>query len=465
MSDVRLIERWLPIAALSEESVRERRSMTALPAIYYLHVWWARRPLVASRAAILASILPESADRTKFMDFLGIQGDPVATRHRIERAKRTGEDLGLNPYGYKRAFQNHPKQHLSDLLGTASSEICVLDPTAGGGSIPFEARRIGVTAIANDLNPVAAIILKATIDWPFKYGAAITQQFKHLQSEFLARATERLRGVYPSSESERVDGYLWARTIVCPYCSGRIPLSPNWRLAPAGLGVRLRPECREGVGSRGRDCNFDITKNDAEQSKGTISGGDATCPFPDCGRVVDGDEIKRQAHEGKMGQQLFALAIKRRVEMRARKGAAAKPKWERAFRAARPEDDNSVEIDVLLAEKLPDWEALDIVPNEEYPDNTNDDRPRQYGMPLWRDMFSPRQLLGHGIAVEVFREMVEEDRAAGQLSDLRRAAYVYLSFSLDKLRDYNSRMSVWHSARGVPKHVFPTRFFIQVVSR
>ena len=58
----RLIESWLPIAAVGEESVRERRSMTALPPTYYLHVWWARRPLVASRAAILASLLPEDAN-------------------------------------------------------------------------------------------------------------------------------------------------------------------------------------------------------------------------------------------------------------------------------------------------------------------------------------------------------------------------------------------------------------------
>ena len=57
-SDIRLIERWLPIAALGEESVRERRSMTSLPPTYYLHVWWARRPLVASRAAVLPSLMP-----------------------------------------------------------------------------------------------------------------------------------------------------------------------------------------------------------------------------------------------------------------------------------------------------------------------------------------------------------------------------------------------------------------------
>ena len=85
MSDTRLIERWLPIAALGEESVRERRSLQALPPTYYLHVWWARRPLVASRAAILASLLPADADREKFMHVLGIHGDPVAARSAIER--------------------------------------------------------------------------------------------------------------------------------------------------------------------------------------------------------------------------------------------------------------------------------------------------------------------------------------------------------------------------------------------
>src|ERR1700691_2085175 len=87
MSDTRLIERCLPIAELGEESVRERRSMTALPPTYYLHVWWARRPLVASRAAILASLLPASADHEGYMNALGIHGDPVASRVRLDAAK------------------------------------------------------------------------------------------------------------------------------------------------------------------------------------------------------------------------------------------------------------------------------------------------------------------------------------------------------------------------------------------
>jgi adenine-specific DNA methylase len=83
----RLIEDWLPIADLGEESVRERRSMSALPPIYYLHVWWARRPLVASRAAILASLLPADADRSRFLHAIGIHGSPAKTKARIVKAK------------------------------------------------------------------------------------------------------------------------------------------------------------------------------------------------------------------------------------------------------------------------------------------------------------------------------------------------------------------------------------------
>ena len=90
MPDTRLIERWLPIAALGEESVRERRSLQALPPTYYLHVWWARRPLVASRAAVLASLLPADADRERFLHVLGIHGDPVAAKKRIAIANRKG---------------------------------------------------------------------------------------------------------------------------------------------------------------------------------------------------------------------------------------------------------------------------------------------------------------------------------------------------------------------------------------
>jgi|GEM_PF-519841 len=93
--DTRLIERWLPIAEIGIESLRERTPMTPFPAPNRLHVWWARRPLVASRAAILASLLPADADHEKFKHVLGIHGDPVKAKIAIERARRTRRRLAM----------------------------------------------------------------------------------------------------------------------------------------------------------------------------------------------------------------------------------------------------------------------------------------------------------------------------------------------------------------------------------
>jgi putative DNA methylase len=460
LSDVRLIERWLPIGALSEESVRERRSMTALPPIYYLHVWWARRPLVASRAAVLASLLAAGADHDAFLHALGIHGDPLAAKRRIAIADRKGERLGKDAYGYPRAFSYRATS--GDLASVgAPSMATVLDPTAGGGAIPFESMRLGFKAISNDLNPVAAIILRATVDLPQRLGMPLVEEFEAIGIKFRTRIREKFKDAFPNEPlpNTRPDCYLWARTISCPYCSGQVPLSPNWRLNGSVLGVRLIPHKAGGPGAVGRVCSFEIVDKVADHSAGTVLDGDAMCPFTDCARVVDGDEVKRQAQAGAMGEQLFTVVYKRRIETKLKSGKLGKPKWERGYRAPRPEDDNVAEITRRLTEELPEWEALDVVPNEDIPVGNKTDEALRYGMKIWRDMFSPRQLLGHGLAAEIFREMVEEDRTAGRLAELRSAAYIYLSFSLDKLRDYNSRMTRWHANREVMVNTFDRHDF------
>ena len=464
-TDTRLIERWLPIAALGEESVRERRSMTALPPTYYLHVWWARRPLVASRAAIMASLLPADADRERFLHLLGIHGDPVSTRRRIDTARRRGERFEGKAYSYPRAFGYVPNSDDRNWLKTNLDEFLnnftILDPTAGGGSIPFEAVRLGTASIANDLNPVSTLIMRATVEWPSKYWADIRSEFKHLSDRFICKREERLTPYFPSEENAEAisTNFIWARTINCSYCDGVVPLSPNWRLAPDGTGVKLKPNLGAGPGSQGRICSFEVVESAKEQSDSTVARGDGTCPYSDCGRVIDGDEIKRQAQAGHMGEQLFAVVYKERVVKTLKSGKRGKDKWVRRYRAPRPEDDNSAEIQARLDEKLPEWEALDMVPSERFPEVSNDDRPIQYGMPLWRDLFSPRQLLCHGTSVEVFRELLDADRANGELSEVRKAAYGYLALSLDKLRDYNSRMTRWHVNREVMVNTFDRHDF------
>ena len=467
MPDTRLIERWLPIAALGVESVRERTPMTPFPAPNRLHVWWARRPLVASRAAVLASLLPADADREKFLHVLGIHGDPVAAKKRIAIANRTGDRLGAAAYGYSRAFSYTPdNQDRAWLVENSVNAATVVDPTAGGGSVPFEAVRLGLETVANDLNPVAALIERATIEWPTIHGVAVKGVFEELGGEFTAKVRKRLAGVFPEEpgDNTRPDGYLWARTITCPYCDGLVPLSPNWRLAPDGTGVRLKPELGPGPGSQGRVCSFEIVKSAKEQSNGTVARGDGTCPYSDCGRVIDGDEIKRQAQAGRMGEQLFAVVYKKRFEKRLKSGKRGKDKWVRGYRAPRAEDDNGAAIKARLAEKLTEWEALDIVPSERIPDGNKTTEPQRYGMLTWRDLFSPRQLLCHGTSVEVFREMLDADRAEGKLNEVRQAAYGYLALTLDTLLNYNNRAGRWDNTTGRVRSIFDRHDFAFVWS-
>ena len=470
MPDTRLIERWLPIAEIGIESTRERTPMTPFPAPNRLHVWWARRPLVASRAAVLASVLPADADREKFLHVLGIHGDPVTTRRRLDAAKRSKENLGANPYGYKRAFAYSPtngdRDWIESVAGSALETLTILDPTAGGGSIPIEIHRLGYAAVANDLNPVAALILKATVEWPQRHGASLVAQFEDVAREFIRRAEPKYEQIFPAEpEDIRIEGYLWARTVTCPYCDGLVPLSPNWRLAPDGTGVRLLPDGAGGPGTRGRICAFEIVRSAKEQPPGTVARGDGHCPFADCGRVIDGDEIKAQAQAGRMGEQLFAVVYKRRQPGKILKsGKHGQDKWVRGYRAPQPEDDNGAVIRAKLAEKLPEWEALEIVPSEHFPEDSNDTRPIQYGMPLWRDLFSPRQLLCHGTSVEVFREMLDADGTAGRLDDVRQAAYGYLALSLDTMLNYDSRSGRWDNTTGRVRSIFDRHDFAFVSS-
>jgi putative DNA methylase len=431
----RLIEDWLPIAALSEESVRERRSMTSLPPTYYLHVWFARRPLVASRAAILASILDSTADRATFLHDLGIHGDPVAAKARMAAANARGVRLEAEPYGYRRAFQHLPSR--------VESLAEILDPTAGGGSIPFEAARLGVKTIANDLNPVAALLLKSTVELPVRFGAALLERYRVLAEEFVKRATPHFADVFPREVPNvvTVDGYLWARTITCPYCGGLVPLSPNWKLDSSGHGVRLIPD--------GPRIRFEIVTRESDHSPGTVKDGDGSCPFPQCRRTINGDEIKSQAQAGKMGHQLYCVVYKEeRIKGYTKTG---KPKTEkvRGFRAPRPEDDVTELLQRKLEEKMALWQARNIVPYEEIDALSNYDRGhRLYGINHWAKMFTGRQIYGHCVAVEVFQNML----ATCVGNELDRAAMTYIAIAIDKMVDYNSVGLSWHSKREVLEH-------------
>ena len=457
----RLIEDWLPVAAVGVESERERAPLSPFPAPNRLHVWWARRPLVTARTAVLASMLPADADRARVLRVLGIHGDAVATKRELVEARQSGARTRTNPYGYRRAFSYTPDaadvawlRSQMEKLGISDPVVC--DPTAGGGAIPLEAHRLGLGSHANDLNPVASAILRATLEAPLEYGESIVRETERLFARFREACKAELDSLYPPEPlpDASVFAYLWARTIRCPRCGGTIPLASDWRLG-TNAHVRVRAARDTGI------CSFEVVTSGTKRSAPTIHGGVARCLFPRCGHTIRGPSIKRQAVSGEMGEQLYAIAYRVRVSDRGteRNGRVRRARWEVRFRSPRTEDDVRANIAQELASRHARWQRDDVVPTESIAVGTKTRELLRYGMNRWTDLFAPRQLLSHGVSVECFRRLFAEDEAAACVSETTRASYAYLAFALDKARDYNSRLTRWHRSRGVVVSTFDRHAF------
>ena len=465
-----LIEEWLPTKELGIESLRERRVYTDLPPLYALHVWWARRPLVASAAAVLAGVMPtwspelgerfsdhpelasEKAYHAWFLRLLGVLGDPIAGLQKLEWAKRQGLHLQDGGYGYERAFKNSPTGPDLRLLHSVFEDVWgrvpqVLDPTAGGGSIPFEAVRYGLPSHANDLNSIAASVVRAGVELPTKHGVGIIPDLKRWGDELNSRTEARLAFAFRLDEpSQRVVAYIWARAVACPRTGKPVPLAPTWWLAKQkdGVAIELVTE-RKGVTLD--EPEFEVVRSkDIDRrvaDAGTITRGVAVSPWDNL--TIDGDYIKAEAEAGRMGSILYAVAV------RTGKG--------RDFRPPTPTDLACIEAaEVELERLLPEWEAEDVIPDESFP-NGNDMRPVTYGMPRWRDMFSPRQLLVHGTFVEEYRKLIPEVREAIPDRDRADAVLALLALVQGKAINYDSYLSSWYVARGVVRSVFDRHDF------
>jgi adenine-specific DNA methylase len=460
-----LIEQWLPIEAIGAECMRERGASSALPPLYFLHVWWARRPLTVSRAAILASLLPAypsdkdpgvrrfpkrfvslfpNIDSYKawFIRLIGILGDPVAGKKLVEWAKKENKKLNFNPYGYARAFTINPSEkqleQLYDLLEWiwGTREITFCDPMAGGGSIPFEALRYGLTVHANELNPVASVILKATLDHPARLGPSLVEDIKKYGKLWCDRVRERLEPYFPLRRpDENIFCYLWARTVAGPETGKLVPLSPNWWLRkgsdPVAVKVITDP-------SEDR-CRFQIVRGavackKADPDKGTVRRGTGVSPWT--GATLTGEYIKAEAQAGRMGRQLFAVGTKRPGGF--------------VFRPPTSEDQAGIEqASREYRRKTPRWTAEGLLPDFDIPYGHRSherDVIVQYGLSRWTDLFSERQLLFHCMSAEVLRELSKLSESECD-PERAKAIQTYLAIAADKCVDYNSGLVRWDGTR------------------
>lgn len=274
----RLIEYDLPLAEISEASAREKNIRHGHPST--LHIWWARRPLAASRATAFAALIDdpgpdEPEKREELLQLIKEITPWEAVKDGNNVAIEKARELIREQYGYA------PK---------------VLDPFAGGGSIPLEALRLGCETYANDYNPVAVFIEKATLEWPQKFGVMVSKQQLEsalgvtpdqptnqptqqtlLQTEdeqvnLLAYMVERWANIileealteigrfYPSDPDGWIPvGYLWARTIPCqnPSCGAEIPLIKSfWLSQKKGRDIAYRPI----IDPETKSINFEILK-------------------------------------------------------------------------------------------------------------------------------------------------------------------------------------------------------------
>ena len=170
-----------------------------------------------------------------------------------------------------------------------------------------------------------------------------------------------------------------------------------------------------------------------------------------------------------MGEQLYTVVYKRHETVGYTANGKPKIKSTRGFRAPHPEDDVEEQVRAAFEAKRGEWEARNVVPNEEVPrgyETTIRWPLDRYGVRLWTDQFSPRQLLGHSISVEVFQEIVHElaEKEGGRVPELDKAALTYLTIAMDKLLNYNSRMSVWMPTREVVANTFNRHDFAVCLS-
>lgn len=457
MGDLTFIETQFPVAKLSAESYKEREA-GASQTLTGLGKWWGRKPLVLVRAAILGCLLPASADaamdREIFLRLMTMDEDGLRRRRRgaLAPAKvaELAPDLAIEYRGADRARRavladqvfhrlaydsklqlcSRPEEvdgpaplswlAINEFLGTRATcldelvrELAVRrfghaatvgDPFSGGGSIPFEAARLGCGVHGSDLNPVAALLTWASIHL---VGASASVRSRVEQK--LGQAYERVAaevgrlGIERSAEGWEAEAYLYCVEVKPPGCEYSIPLAPNWTIAErTRVCAVLRPP-----GADGR-IGIDIVENapDAEwlPARSTAS---ATAK----GRIVDPFDASRS----------WSLeALRGASDLRRWSAAQLVPgpedvfqerlyciRWRlpdgtRAYRAP-SEHDLNVEARclALLEGKWASWRAAGVVPSARIPSGYNTDQPtRERGWTHWHHLFTPRQLLVHGLLAE-----------------------------------------------------------------
>jgi adenine-specific DNA methylase len=465
----RLAEVDFPIAAVSAHSAREKSIRHGHPST--LHLWWARRPLAACRSMLMALLLPDPCDPHCPREFKDearrILNEFPGRPQRWDEQLKTGEGLrrailhefiadfanwdnAANPAYLKTARALVKAAHGPADPNAPYEPPLVVDPFAGGGSIPLEALRIGCDAFASDLNPVACLINKVLLEDIPRHGPKLAEELRRVGAEIKKQAEKELAEFYPPDpDGARPIAYLWARTVRCeqPNCGCEIPLVRSfWLCTKPSRRLALSLTAHEHT--KGTPIlQFDILrpKSESEVQAGTVSNSKATCPA--CHKVLSGDRVRAQLSQQAGGADVVFDSTWQRVGgarllavVVLREGAAG-----RQYRLPLESDYACV---ASAAKRTRD---STITPADSLKTRLNPIRPSpnargfsavtRYGIATVKQLFTARQL----VALRTISKLVSAREIGSQ---------ALLAFAVSKLADLACSLCRWEPIAECPRQLF-----------
>ena len=432
----RLAEADFPIAEVSKHAAREKSIRHGHPST--LHLWWARRPLASSRAVLMTLLLPDPCDehcpeafkKKARQILLGMHGRPLGWGEAIET------DAGLRQIILKfiADFANWDLAANCTYLDVSRALVkaahgeeppLVVDPFAGGGSIPLEALRLGCEAFASDLNPVACLILKVMLEDIPRHGPELAEGLRKVGGEIKRQAEQELADFYPAGPDGATPiAYLWARTVRCeaPNCGAEIPLMRSFWLCKKPKRKRaLRHRVVRPRGASPR-VEFEVfePKSEKDMHGGTVTRAKATCVC--CGAVLPPERVRPQLAAQRGGADAVFDEKGRRTGGARLTAVVTRKPGEKGRHYRLPTDADYAAVrkaQARVSEILAEWErggkqGLCPVPNEPTP--TKDTHRAVgsqlplYNMTIFGDLFTARQkaalvgLLGGGLTASADTE-------------------------------------------------------------
>ena len=339
-------------------------------------------------------------------------------------------------------------QAAHDALGGApGTRPLVVDPFAGGGSIPLEALRVGADAFASDLNPVSVLLNKVVLEYIPKYGQELANRVRKWGDRIKSEAEAELTQFYPTdSDGATPIAYLWARTVRCegPGCGAEVPLLRSlWLAKRARHSVALR--IMPNLEGRRVDLSILQSAKSSDVGKGTCAGGAATCPV--CGYTTAVESVRTQLSAkrgGARGARLIAVATNRPDQ----KGQFFRLPTQAdadAVNAAEQELDRRKESNPL---------GLSLVPDGPINHLRGFFNVVLYGIREWGDLFSPRQALTLATLSRLVRELPSEEHGDDEHPGLTEAVKTCLALIVDRVAVRCTANCIWDATTGCIMQVF-----------